>query len=220
MFLVALQPSTRLETSRPGAPPRPTTPSGLWKVTLENGEAAYLTPEHPVEAWIQRDDTPSGFRRRGRQSRFEEQYYIRFNAQGRVVEEDDDPAQKASDVAAERRGLSARVKRAGSINAFATGRHTIVVGGRLRKEGRPASYSAEPAPGSPVRNNLRDQVSDDSLVHGGVLAAGTRSGSVIAMNGTSVAAPEASKEIADKLAGGPPKAPRRLRIPQQRRYFD
>ena len=203
MFLVALQPSARLESRRPGGPPRPTAPSGLWKVILENGEATHLTPEYPVEAWIQRDDTPSGFRRRGRQSRFEERSYVRFNPQGRVVEEDNDPAQKAS---------PSDVKRAGSINAIATGRNTVVVGGLLRKEYRTASYSAEPAQRTP--NNLRYGVSDDSLVHGGVLAAGTRSGSVIAMNGTSVAAPEATREIADQLADGPPKAPRHPPIPR------
>jgi hypothetical protein len=208
MFLVALQPNTRLDTRQPGGPPRPTAPSGLWKVILENGEAAYLTPEHPVEAWIQRDDTPSGFRRRGRQSYFDEPSYVRFNAQGRLVEEDDDPAQRAS---------PSCVKRAGSINAIATGLRSVVVGGFLGKEDRRARYSAEPEPGSSVEEHLRYQISDDSLVHDGVLAAGTRSGSVIAMNGTSVAAPEATNEIADELAGGPPKAPRR---PRPRRYWD
>ena len=44
-------------------------------------------------------------------------------------------------------------------------------------------------------------VSEDSRVHRGVLAAGSRSGSVVAMSGTSVAAPQIARIIADDLAG-------------------
>jgi hypothetical protein len=39
-------------------------------------------------------------------------------------------------------------------------------------------------------------------VHWGVLAAGSRSGSVVAMGGTSVAAPRAARWIADDLGAG------------------
>ena len=39
-------------------------------------------------------------------------------------------------------------------------------------------------------------------MHVGVLAAGTRSGSIVAMNGTSVAAPQIARRIADDLANG------------------
>jgi subtilisin family serine protease len=46
--------------------------------------------------------------------------------------------------------------------------------------------------------------SDDSLAHDGVLAAGSRSGSVVAMNGTSVAAPQVARLIADELSAGRP----------------
>jgi hypothetical protein len=45
-------------------------------------------------------------------------------------------------------------------------------------------------------------VSDDSRVHSGVLAAGSRSGSVVAMNGTSVAAPQLARWIADERSQG------------------
>src|SRR5271166_5506697 len=43
---------------------------------------------------------------------------------------------------------------------------------------------------------------DDSRVHSGLLAAGSRSGSVVAMNGTSVAAPQIARAVADDLAAG------------------
>jgi len=47
-------------------------------------------------------------------------------------------------------------------------------------------------------------VSDDSPSHHGLLAAGSRSGSCLALYGTSVAAPQITRWIADDLlAGGP-----------------
>ena len=188
MFLVALQPTTSVDPTLSGAAAKPAAPSGLWTIELEN---VSLKGNDLVEAWIQRDDTPFGFRRRGRQSYFDEPCYERFDAQGRAIEEDNHPQQR-----------SCQIKRAGSINAIATGRETIVVGGKLRKEKRRARYSAEGAPGSPAPHDLRSEVSDDSLVHRGVRGAGTRSGSVILMDGTSVAAPQIARRIADILSGG------------------
>jgi hypothetical protein len=44
--------------------------------------------------------------------------------------------------------------------------------------------------------------SDDSRVHQGILAAGSRSGSVVPLNGTSVAAPQIARIVADDLAAG------------------
>ena len=44
--------------------------------------------------------------------------------------------------------------------------------------------------------------SDRSYVHRGILAAGTRSGSRVVMNGTSVAAPQIAREIAEMRATG------------------
>ena len=179
MFLVALQPSTPppapMATCQPSTP---VAPSGVWTVRLEK------SPEScsglVVEAWIQRDDTPFGFRRRGRQSYFDEPCYVPFDARGHAIETDDHPDQPPC-----------RVKRAGSVSAIATGQETTVVAGRLRKERRLASYSARAD---------QSEVSDDSLVHGGVLAAGTRSGSIVAMRGTSVAAPQRTRWLADQLA--------------------
>ena len=127
-----------------------------------------------------------GFRGRGRQSYFDHECYHRFDAQGREIEHDDDQPPCV-------------VKRSGSINALATGNRTLVVGGFLRKEGRLASYSSRVSAGSLGAPQYLAP-SDDSKVHGGVLAAGTRSGSVVAMNGTSVATPQVARWIAKQLA--------------------
>jgi hypothetical protein len=199
MFLIAVQPTRRDEPTPSGAAAHAVAPSGTWTVTLEN---TGFDDEEPTEAWLQWDDVPLGFPRRGRQSYFDEKCYRRLDAQGREIEEDTHPEQLAS---------PCHVKRAGSMNAIATGRRTIVVGASLGDEVRPAKYSAggpiTRAVGSPKPN--RDgpdvmAVSDDSIIHLGILAAGTRSGSVVVMSGTSVAAPQVTREVALVLATSSP----------------
>jgi hypothetical protein len=118
---------------------------------------------------------------------------MRFNPQGREIEEDTHPAQQAS---------PSHVKRAGLINAIATGNQTIIAGGYLRKELRFARYSAGGTPDPAFRRPDAALVSEDSKVHAGVLAAGSRSGSRVAISGTSVAAPQLARWIADNLAAG------------------
>jgi hypothetical protein len=193
-FLVALLPTEFLDVAGELAP------AGIWTVTLHN---ASLGAAELVQAWIQRDDTPFGYPVRGRQSYFDEACYLRFDGQGREIEEDTHPEQVAS---------ACHVKRAGSINALATGAKTIVAGGYLRKELRLARYSAgepiTPTRDLPLDPNFRKPdaalVSDDSKVHAGVLAAGNRGGGLVAINGTSVAAPQLARWIADQLAQGNP----------------
>jgi hypothetical protein len=185
MFLVAVQPTRRNEP-RPITPANPVAPSGVWTITLENVSPKF---EGLVEAWIQRDDTPYGFPRRGRQSYFDHACYKRFDHSGRLIEEDDPDC---------------IIKRVGSTNAIATGEKTIIVVGEVLKDGKPARYSA--------RRSGRNisAVSDESIVLSGVLAAGTRSGSLVALNGTSVAAPQVARDEADHLAGqGRPQKPQR-----------
>jgi hypothetical protein len=191
MFLISLQPTMRIESENSLVPTDPVAPAGLWNLTLRN---IGLSSHEAVEAWVQRDDAPVGYPRRGRQSYFDAPSYRIYGHDGDPLEEDD-PA--------------CPVKRAGSINAIATGKDTIVIGGLLRKELRPPDYSAGGPITTPVGAASPHRcgpdaltVSDDSTVRLGVLAAGTRSGSVIAMNGTSVAAPLITRWIAGELAAG------------------
>ncbi len=191
MFLISLQPTARIETENSPVPTDPIAPPGLWTLTLTNFG---LSSQETVEAWVQRDDAPYGYRRPGRQSYFDAPCYERYDHAGRPIEEDQP---------------SCLVKRAGMINAIATGKETIVIGGLLRKELRPPYYSAggpiaTPAGASSPHRHGPDAltISDDSLVHAGVLGAGTRSGSVVAMNGTSVSAPLITRWLAGELAKG------------------
>lgn len=183
-FFIALLPTEFLDVPGQLAPP------GEWNIRLENLSAGAVQPVH---AWVQRDDTPLGYPVRGRQSYFDEACYIRFDAQGEEIEEDAHPEQVAS---------PCHVKRAGLINALATGNQTIVAGGYLRKELRFARYSAGGTPDPAFRRPDAALVSDDSKVHAGILAAGSRSGSMVAINGTSVAAPQLARWVADQLAAG------------------
>jgi hypothetical protein len=112
------------------------------------------------------------------------------------------------------------VRREYTLNSMATGNKSddvpIVIGGYLGKEKVAAKYSAagaivSPMPPPPPPHRRVPQrapdamaVSEDSRVHGGVLAAGSRSGSVVAMGGTSVAAPQIARIIADNLAAAGP----------------
>jgi hypothetical protein len=188
VFLIVVGPTAALGQDGHAAP---VAPSGVWRLRLRD---ASLKADEYVNAWIQRDDTPYGYPTVGRQSYFDDPHYRRFDEAGREIEVDH---------------ASSIVRRAGTMNAIATGESTAVIGGVLRKELRPAPYSS----GGPVERRFGSTrvhrtgpealaVSDDSLVLAGILAAGTRSGSVVAMNGTSVAAPLVTRWIAQQLAAG------------------
>ncbi|WP_145963749.1 hypothetical protein [Bradyrhizobium algeriense] len=190
-------------------------PFGTWTIGFRNR----LDQQINVEASIQWDDRPLGYPQNGRQSYFVDDRYQRFEEiSGREVEVDND----------------SMIKRDGSINAIATGSHTIVAGGYLRKENKvvkyssggpisPASYAAQVAnrqgpvalaPKEPddLERTGPDAMawSDESYVHRGILAAGTRSGSRVVMNGTSVAAPQIARVIAERRAMGDLRSGRKI----------
>jgi hypothetical protein len=188
MFRIYVNPTA---TQIDFTPSLPLAPAGLWSIVLEN---ALLTPQDEVHLWARRAEAPYGYPIRGRQSFFDDPAYQRYDDAGRDIEVDDP---------------GSIVKRYGSINGLATGREPSVIGGAMRKELRPAKYSAA----GPITLQAGTQVayrdgpdavtvSDDSTVHAGVLAAGTHGSSVLAMNGTSVAAPRVTREVARILSAG------------------
>ena len=188
VFLIRVGPTERLwpqEKTDPADPDLPTAPSGVWKVTMQ------ATADYPfgkvVHAWIQREGPPLGFPIRGRQSYFDQDCYQRYDDYGRPIEIDD-PA--------------CEILREGTISGLATtDGEMIVIGSYLRKEDRPSPYSAGgPTNGARVGPDAM-AVSDDSVVHGGRLAAGTRSGSTGALDGTSVAAPQVTRWITEHVVG-------------------
>jgi len=169
-------------------PNRVVAPSGLWRVRVRRRGPG---PGFRVWAWIQRDDRPFGYPIRGRQSRFEhDRYGVRHPVTGRHVEADS-PA--------------SHVKRGGSMNAFATGAQTVTVGGFRGSDWRIWKHSAGgPLPAAGLQKPDALAISEDSVAHHGRLAAGTRSGSMVAMNGTSVAAPQVANWLVEQAAAPSP----------------
>lgn len=171
-------------------------PAGVWRVAIQNAGQGRLKDIH---AWIQRDDTPYGYPRRGRQSYFDDPLYARFDNGGRTIDSDNHPLTANSPV-----------KRRGTFNAIATGSKSIVVAGMRRSDWSPAGYCSSgpvvrpPGRGAPIADGPEVMtVADDSPSHHGLLGAGSRSGSCIPLYGTSVAAPQIARRVAgDLLAGG------------------
>ena len=184
-FRIRTRPTATVESSTSVAP------AGIWKIRLKNKS---LSPREVVQAWIQRDESLYGHPLRGRQSYFDDPLYERFDNAGRDVEID------------RTRSL---VRRAQLLNSLATGRDMVVVGGYVQESRAPCKYSAAGPVTTPRGLQVPPRigpdaliVSDDSLPHGGVLAAASRSGGVVAMNGTSVAAPQIARWLAEQRAKG------------------
>ena len=178
-------------TAREGGGPT-ALPSGVWQVCLKNKSAKRI---EGIDAWVQRDDTVHGYRRGARQSYLDDRKYARFDQGGRPIDRDSHDDTRRS-----------YVKREGSFNAISGGKESIVASGLIRQSWKPALYSASGPlypPGRGAPNALGPEVmagSDDSASQRGILAAGSRSGSCVSMRGTSVAAPQIARLVADNIA--------------------
>jgi len=178
MYEITVNPTARYNGTDPIAP------CGLWRIRLVNVKLPKIAAVH---AYVAIDQAPYGYPHTGRQSYFDDPVYERYDNAGRFIEQDNNSV----------------VKRYGSINGIGTGSIPSGVGGLIRNEAVPPPYSAGGPTLSPTRAGPDVlAVSDDSRVRRGVLGAGTRSGSVVAMNGTSVAAPMVSRWVASRIAAG------------------
>jgi subtilisin family serine protease len=101
------------------------------------------------------------------------------------------------------------LRAAGSFNSIANGERTIVVGGYVASTGAVAGYSGSgPTRGRRSGPSLLAP-SDESQALAGLRAAGTAEADTVRIGGTSVAAPQVTREIARLLSlrakGGPPR---------------
>ena len=169
---------------------RPVARAGAWKLRFTKATSA---SDLSLNIWVQRDDTLPGFPQFGRQSYLSDGLYDRFSRPGGAVISDD-----ALD-------HDSAVYRSGMINGIACGNLPAVIAGYVRSDRKMAVYSA----GGPTLNAFRlpgpdaSATSDDSVVLQGVLSAGSSSGSRVAMNGTSVSAPQVARWAADQIALSP-----------------
>lgn len=162
-------------------------PSGNWMVEVLVRSSVDSTSVN-FDAWIKRSDTPPGRRAKGRQSYFDDPNYQRFDLNTKPVEFDPD--------------LASYVRRENTLSGIATGREPYVIGGYRRGpdplKQMPTIYTSEaihPKSG-PARVNWLAP-SDDGVACRGTLGAGTRAAGRLALNGTSVAAPQAVRYCVD-----------------------
>jgi len=165
-------------------------PSGTWKLELLNqgpGEAV-------IDAYVERDDVVAGAMRQARQSRLVDDAALAWAQQYDMQAFVDDP------------GRSTPIRRSGNFNSIATGTRTVSAGGRRIADGSWAWYSPiapdpDPRPARPgvVKVPATSAPSDMSCSQQGVDGAGTRSGAMVRLRGTSAAAPQEARRIFNTL---------------------
>jgi Subtilase family len=182
---------------------KPFAPSGRWELTLGTDAGGEDVGMH---AWIERDETLPGFSEFGRQSYFDDPKYARFYEPG-IAAYGLDKRLIGGLLGYDPIGSTALVQRKGSLNGFAGGDDTVVVAAFVRtsltKDSPMALYSSTGL----TRNGVdifadASAISESSKVARGVVSAGSASGSFVALNGTSVSAPQVARWIANQLATG------------------
>lgn len=160
-------------------------PAGDWAVRLVRNGGGTVA----AEAFVQRDDTLTGARRRGRQSFFVGDRYRVYDDRGRQI---------LTDV-----GQAGPIMRSGTLNALASDLGARTVTGYRRSDETEVWYAG-------LGNRHKEKadfitVCEDGVAHPGILTAGSRSGSRVAVGGTSMAAPRALRKRLERILGiGPP----------------
>lgn len=169
MALIAIAATAHTDT------PAPCAPFGIWTIQIESTNSPVT-----VDAWIERGDIVLYEGWQATQARF-------------VVDPTEHPADDYP--------AGQPVRKSGTLNAFGAGQHTELVGARY------ADGSGVPAYASigPGRNGLRDGVvvepsypTDDSETLVGILASSGMGTGVARLSGTSMAAPQHSRELLNR----------------------
>jgi len=213
-----------------------TAPAGMWTLRVKCNK----TSAQEVTLNIQTDE--SGIRgvRGGRISYFDHESYLTHFDSGRLrdsyVDEDHIGEKGLKNGHAEPWNPYGPVQRKGTHNALASwpspsDKNThgatfqlsngalVVVGGYRRSDGTPAIYSST-CDGSSKRKGGRETPSvlypsDESPSQRGILAAGSRDGSVVALSGTSMACALATRDMALALLTGDDGATAKIDINEQ-----
>ncbi len=164
--------------------------SGIWNISLNRTQQANSL-EKPVRCWVQRDTEIVAQRTGSKQSYLDDLAYEVFDDHGAIGELDCDQS---------------FVQRFGSNNGIATGSGTLTVGGFRAsaefgenvKRSIPSVYSSAGPINSATAGEKVDcsSLSDRSTILPGTIAAGTRSGVVSQLQGTSAAAPTVTRQLA------------------------
>jgi hypothetical protein len=165
-----------------------TAPSGRWRVKLSTRSGDVV-----VDAYIERDDIVNGVASGARQSHFEDDDYVI----GAPVDSPSNPS---------------LIRRSGSFNSIATGARTVSAGATRMSHASGLPGASDPkwalySPRKPDPDHTRPErpgvvktpraegFGDENPVLEGVTAAGTLSGSLARLRGTSAAAPQVARQL-------------------------
>jgi subtilisin family serine protease len=158
----------------------PVVEHGCWKIKISLKKGS--KQRGSVHAWIERDDFVAGYRKRGRQSYFEDACYEKFG-QSYLEPKDLD---------------ASYIKRSGSFNSVANGAHPFVVGAWVRKTDQVAAYSgASPAFGRKGPDCVAQGEATKNL-HG-IRSIGNFGTTVVRASGTSFAAPIVTRLLVHQM---------------------
>lgn len=177
-YLLAIAPTAAFEAGKPLAP------SGPWRIALGT-----KTDPQTVRIEVQRDDRPLGFQALARQSYLDDTalWVWKPPAKTPYAPKADGPVTR---VGTESGWLSAGMPK-----------QVYCVGAALCDTGFAAPYCATGGPLSAKEPSI-SAIGDSSWTLRGVLASGTLSGSATVMSGTSVAAPQITRQLAILFASG------------------
>ena len=182
----------------------PSAPAGLWRITLKTDAAIN------VSVGVQTDQSrlPEGMS--GRRSYFDHPDYRRLHdTTGRVI---NTYAKRPRGSAPILTDIPGPVFRRGTLNALSTSNdtHIVCIAGHRHSDGAIAPYSSSGAglhmlmgTYDGVRFPYLSMPTDDGAAHQGILSAGARDGSAIALQGTSFAAAQMTAMIAAHYAAVP-----------------
>ncbi len=174
----------------------PVAPSGIWEIRLENKSNAEVT----AHCTIQTDQSILPNSGTGLRSFFDMSDYQRLDSQGRMI----DSAPYGEFTTAE--NDKSLVTRKGTINASASLQWVNCIAGYRKSDGKPALYSASGFGQVRAPGHIPDPTvalpTDDSAALFGILAAGAKNGSRVAMRGTSFASAQAARLFANAWLDG------------------
>lgn len=157
-------------------------PAGEWLVAVRRN--ADLTGA--ISLRVQRDAPHEQGKTGGRQSWLLDPDYDPYDAEGALAQLDD-PAPM--------------LRRFDGLNGLATLGVSLNVGGHVASLGTAARYSSA---GTPARGVDVSAPTDRSPARTGIVSCGTRTGSFVALQGTSSAAPQVARALAEAFLAVPP----------------
>ena len=169
-----------------------TAPSGVWTIKLTNRTRDATAAPVTLDVYVERDDEVLGAHNGAQQSHFEDAAYDMSGNPGSFVDHAGNPSP---------------IRRSGNFNSISTGKKTVTVGGVRASDGSWALYSPQRPEPDPTRrqrlgvNNVPDvhEGSDDNVTLVGLRAAGTRSGAVVRLVGTSGASPQRARKLLNAM---------------------